>query len=148
MPVHLDRKTTRDVVKTSPMRFQIYIPTLRWRHYRISKHFVISWSCMIYWSWLIASLICSIVLGAIVDKKLSPSLRAGQYERMQRVDNDCYRSTLPTRALHLVGGSCLGALYLHSRGRYVLWLGGVISWARHERKSSGNPGQTRRTSFW
>ena len=32
--------------------------------------------------------ICSIVLGAIFDKKLDPSLRTGQFERMRRVDDE------------------------------------------------------------
>ena len=41
---------------------------------------------MIYW--LVASLVCSIVLGTIFDTKLGPSLRASQYERMQRVDDE------------------------------------------------------------
>ena len=51
----------------------------------------------------------------------------------------CFRLTLPLlnpKALHALHScytlnSCLGALYLNSRGRYV---GSVISWGRHGRK--------------
>ena len=38
--------------------------------------------------------ICSIVLGAIFDTKLGPSLRAGQYERMRRDDDKIHESLI------------------------------------------------------
>ena len=33
---------SRNVVKTSPVSFQIYFQAIRWRYFRIPKHFVIS----------------------------------------------------------------------------------------------------------
>ena len=47
-----------------------------------------SWSETARYADLSHRSICSIVLGAIFDTKLGPRLRAGQYERIRRVDDE------------------------------------------------------------
>ena len=50
-----------------------------------------SWSETAWYTDLLHRSICSIVLGAIFETKLGSSLRAGQYERMRRVDDEMAR---------------------------------------------------------
>ena len=70
---------------TSINRSMIKVDSLSWLIVGVKQHDILD---------LLHRSICSIVLGAIFDTKLGPSLRAGQYERMRRDDDKIHESLI------------------------------------------------------